>query len=329
VESSAPCRADLAGGTLDIWPLGILHDGALTVNVALSVGVTIQVARGAAAGEVWYGVADEPWRSLTAADGHHDLTAGIGFAFVPGGGLEVRVLAEPPRGSGLGGSSSYAIALARALLALEGVDLAPTGLVALVRDLEARVLRAPAGTQDHWAAWMGGAIAVHLEPGGDRVETLAVDPEWLASRLTVFFTGLTHHSGMVNWEVIRRRLDGDADVTTAFEAIAAAARSCRDALIDHDEKAVASAVRQDWLARRGLAPEVCPPELDLLAESATTAGALAVKACGAGGGGSLLAWHRPDRRDEIVAALEAAAPRGRVLATGVSQQGSSVRALGR
>lgn len=327
MESSAPCRADLAGGTLDIWPLGLLHDGALTVNVALSIGVTIRVARGAAAGEVWHAVGDEPWRSLTTRDRHNDLTAGVSFAVVPGGGLEVRVLAQPPRGSGLGGSSAYAVALARALLELEGTALAPAALVALVRDLEARVLRAPAGTQDHWAAWMGGAIAVHLEPGGDRVETLPVEPEWLAPRLTVFFTGITHHSGMVNWEVIRRRLDGDVDVTSAFEAIAAAARFCRDALVDHDEGAVAAAVRQDWLARRGLAPEVCPPELDLLAESATAAGALAVKAGGAGGGGSLLAWHRPEGRDEVVAALEAAAPEGRVLATGVSRAGCSVRVL--
>jgi D-glycero-alpha-D-manno-heptose-7-phosphate kinase len=37
IESKAPCRADLAGGTLDIWPLYLFHPGAVTVNVALDI----------------------------------------------------------------------------------------------------------------------------------------------------------------------------------------------------------------------------------------------------------------------------------------------------
>ena len=41
VRVAAPCRADLAGGTLDIWPIGLLHPGALTVNMALPVEVEL------------------------------------------------------------------------------------------------------------------------------------------------------------------------------------------------------------------------------------------------------------------------------------------------
>src|SRR4029077_20871986 len=36
IESKAPTRIDLAGGTLDIWPLYLFHEGALTVNCAIT-----------------------------------------------------------------------------------------------------------------------------------------------------------------------------------------------------------------------------------------------------------------------------------------------------
>ena len=37
IDSSAPTRIDLAGGTYDIWPLYLFHDDAQTINVALSL----------------------------------------------------------------------------------------------------------------------------------------------------------------------------------------------------------------------------------------------------------------------------------------------------
>src|SRR5271154_7198942 len=39
----APCRADLAGGTLDLWPLYLFHPGALTLNFALSILTTCRI----------------------------------------------------------------------------------------------------------------------------------------------------------------------------------------------------------------------------------------------------------------------------------------------
>ncbi len=329
VEAFAPCRADLAGGTLDIWPLGILHPGSLTVNAALPLGVRLIVEPGGAPeGAVLHSVGGGKERLLGPAEAATDLTAAVVFHLRPAAGVAVRVLEQAPVGSGLGGSSAYGMALASALLALEGRTVEAARLVAVVRDLEARVLGAPAGCQDHWAAVKGGVLAVHLEPGGERVERLAVDPAWLAERLTVFYTGITHHSGMVNWEVIRRRLEGDPATTAALEAIAAAARDCRAALLAEDEAGVGAAIVAEWTARRTLAPEVSPPELERVVEAGLGAGALAVKACGAGGGGSVLLWHGPGLRETLATALAVAAPGGGVLASGVSERGVVVTPLG-
>ena len=37
IVSSAPTRIDLAGGTIDIWPLYLFHENAQTLNAAISL----------------------------------------------------------------------------------------------------------------------------------------------------------------------------------------------------------------------------------------------------------------------------------------------------
>ncbi len=324
VMATAPCRADLAGGTLDIWPLGVIHRGSLTVNMAIPVLVRLEVDLDGRPGHVAHGVGDGAWRELGPSDGDVDLTAAVCFALCGPGGLRVRVLDQAPVGSGLGGSSSYAVALARAVLALSEQTMDDRSLVALVRDLEARILTAPTGVQDHWAAARGGVIAVHLEPGGEVVEDLAVDSAWLRERTSVFFTGITHHSGMVNWQVIRRRLEGDPATASALEAVAEAARKCRHALLESDEVGCGAAIADEWVARKRLAPEVCPEELESLERAALSAGARAIKACGAGGGGSVLLWHPQGGREAIEGALTRAAPGGFMVPAGVVFEGCRV-----
>jgi D-glycero-alpha-D-manno-heptose-7-phosphate kinase len=322
VES--PCRADLAGGTLDIWPLGMLHPGSLTVSVAIPVMVRLEVDLEAPPAEVWHAMGDDEWRRLDQAAELSDLSAAVAFAVRPSGGVRVRVRSQAALGSGLGGSSAYAVALVRGILTAAGEEMADERLVLLARDLEARVLGVPTGVQDHWAAVRAGVLAIHHEPGGERVERLEVDPEWVGERMTVFDTGITHHSGMVNWQVIRRRFDREPDATEALELIAEAARRCRAELIEGSEGGVGRAVADEWSARRRLAPEVCPPDLDPIIDAGLEAGASAIKACGAGGGGSVLVWHTPEGRESISSALSAAAPDGRVVATGVAKIGCRV-----
>ncbi len=324
VES--PCRADLAGGTLDIWPLGMLHPGSLTVNAAIPLLVRMDVDLGAPEGEVWHALADSEWTRLDASVATTDLSAAVAFAIRPTGGVRVRVHSQASLGSGLGGSSAYAVALARGILTALGEEMPDERLVLLARDLEARILTVPTGLQDHWASVHGGILAIHHEPGGERVERLAIEPEWVGERLTIFDTGISHHSGMVNWQVIRRRLDLDRDTTDALEAIAEAARGCRSELVAGNEDGVGNAIAAEWRARRRLAPEVCPPELGVIIDAGLEAGAWAIKACGAGGGGSVLVWHPPDARDSVSTALAAAAPDGRVVASTVEKIGCRVLA---
>jgi len=302
----------------------MLHPGSVTVNAAIPVMVRMDVDLGAPDGEVWHAIGDADWTRLDASAATTDLSAAVAFAVKPTGGVRVRVHSQASLGSGLGGSSSYAVALARGILTALGEEMEDERLVLLARDLEARVLTVPTGLQDHWPAVQGGVLAIHHEPGGERVERLAVDPDWVGERLTVFDTGITHHSGMVNWQVIRRRLDRDVQTTLALGAIAEASRICRAELIAEDEDGVGNAIGAEWNARKHLAPEVCPAELEAIIDAGIAVGALAIKACGAGGGGSVLVWHPPAARRAISTALATAAPGGRVVATEISMVGCRV-----
>ncbi len=327
LEALAPVRVDLAGGTLDLWPLYCFHAGSVTVNAALRRGVRLRlIPGGTRPGRIRHTSPASPPVELGPGDSARHLTAAVGFHLLPEGGFTVEVLEQPPVGSGLGASSAFAVALAKACLALDNRRLPSSRVVALLRDLEAAVLAAPTGVQDYYPALLGGVLAIHLGPGGERVERLPVPLGWVEERLVVVFSGITHASGMVNWEVYRARVDGEARVATALDEIAGAAAECRRGLLTADEEVVGNAVTMEWAARRRLAPAVTSPVLDAIVAAGLAAGARGAKACGAGGGGSLLFWTPPERRATVCAAALAAAPPGAFEITGgLSPRGAAIR----
>ncbi len=326
-EVFAPARVDLAGGTLDLWPIYCLHPGSITVNAALRVGVRVRfVPGGATKGNILHTAPGTKPLTLTQADAAQHLTAAIGFNLVPDGGFALEVLDQPPVGSGLGASSAFAVALGRGCLALAGRRMAVPRFVVLLRDLEARVLGVPTGVQDYIPAIKGGVLAIHLEPGGERIERLAAGTDWIASRLVVLFSGITHASGMVNWDVYRARIEKAASVARALDAISAAASACRQALLAGDERLVGHAIAREWKARSTLAPSVTNPALAAILSAGIRAGALAGKACGAGGGGSVLFWTRPELCAAVAREAIAAAPPGAFeFARGLASRGALIR----
>jgi len=101
--------------------------------------------------------------------------------------------------------------------------------------------------------------------------------------------GATRFSGINNWEVFKRRIDGDAAVTKALAEIAGVATRVRDALFEGRYEEMPGLIGEEWDARKRLAPAVTTPEIDRIVEAARSVGAGA-KVCGAGGGGIVAVW---------------------------------------
>lgn len=299
------CRADLAGGTLDIWPLGLLHPGACTVNVALDLAVTVEVRPAESGYRVRQGAGAIEARSPTelAQNPMTDLVGVLASALdLPP--FEAVLASESPRGGGLGASSAMAVAfMAAAEEAFGRPRSQPRQLVALARDLEARLMSLPTGIQDHYPALLGGALEIRQEPGGERVRRLEADLQALGDALLIVYSGQSHFSAGKNWQVVRRRLDGEPEVTALFRGIAEAAAQIAAPLEAGDLARVGELMGQEWSYRRRLAEGVSTPILEKLLQAAASQGAWGGKACGAGGGGCLAILCPPERRSAVAAAL--------------------------
>lgn len=311
VTAKAWCRVDLAGGTLDIWPLGLFHPGARTVNVAVDLAVTVRLRP-----------SDRPGGPYRVRQGESVVEAASAaeLARSPEGALvgvvaqhldlppfDVELASASPRGGGLGGSSAMTVALLAA--AEEAFDRPRTGVgerARLARDLEARLMSLPTGLQDHYPALLGGALEILSRPGGEAVRRLDVDLAALGESLLVVYSGQSHFSAGQNWQVVRRRLDGEAEVTALFAGIAELAAALPEALEAGDFPRVGELVGREWGYRRRLAGGVSTPFLEELLELARSLGAWGGKACGAGGGGCLAILCPPERREAIARRLEEA-----------------------
>jgi D-glycero-alpha-D-manno-heptose-7-phosphate kinase len=306
---------DLAGGTLDIWPLGLLHPGARTVNVAIDLPVTVLLQPRERTYRVRQGDALVERRTpeeLVAEPAA--ALAGTVLSALDAPPVEVRLHSASPRGGGLGASSAMSVALIAAVQELTGVARSPArDVAALARDLEARLMGLPTGVQDHYPALLGGALEILHRPGDPRVRRLEADLEALGDSLLVVYTGQSHFSAGNNWRVIRRRLEGEPEVVERFGGIAEVAAEMPAALEAGDLARVGELMLREWGYRRHLADGVSTEAIEGLLQRSLALGAWGGKACGAGGGGCVAIVCPPERRERIAEALAAAG--GTVLAT--------------
>jgi len=331
IESKAPTRVDLAGGTLDIWPLYLYHDGALTVNCAVTRHASC-VIETEPQGERRITLVSrdtgrrEVYPSLTALRRTRKhrlpLLAHLVRFFSPPDGLTLTTDSEAPAGAGIGGSSAMAVAICAALDKLTNRGYGLERWIHISRDAEAIVIGVPTGTQDHYPAAFGGAGVLHLGPGGERREPLHADLDELDRRLLLCYTGKPRQSGINNWEVYKAHLDGNRRVWRNLEQITQVARAMRTALERGRWDEAGQLIREEWSYRRRNLPTISTPVIDRIISSARRAGALGAKVCGAGGGGCVALLIDPPARARVAAA--AAAAGGQILPCRVDRQGVRV-----
>ncbi|HXG55114.1 MAG TPA: hypothetical protein VNJ03_07010 [Vicinamibacterales bacterium] len=307
IEASAPTRIDLAGGTLDIWPLYLFHDRAQTLNVAISLRARCSIrprsdSRIAIFSEdTGVRIEAEHWSDLR--DNHDLKLLGRLLHYFKAEGLELHTRCESPVGAGIAGSSALNIAVCGALATWSERAVPDDLLLQIAQNVEAQVIDVPTGVQDYRPALFGGISAVELDVDGVRRVALDVDPAELQERIVLAYTNASRNSGINNWDMMKRHIDGDRDVQARFGRIRDIAGLMREALERRDWTAVGMHVADEWENRKGLAPGVTTPAIDTMLTSAVNAGATGGKVCGAGGGGCLFCIGEPDRIPAIRQAL--------------------------
>jgi D-glycero-alpha-D-manno-heptose-7-phosphate kinase len=305
IKSSAPTRIDLAGGTLDIWPLHLFFGNAPTLNAAIDLYATVEISSRKDKRIVLRSRdlnLEDSFSSLRALPENHPLeliTRTLKF-YAPKSGLEISTSCQAPQGSGIGGSSALSIALHGALNRFTGKKYSKQEMIEISRNIETQVIRVPAGCQDYFPAIYGSVRSVNPGFLGVGTETLPVKPKELTRHIVLCYTGKPRNSGINNWEVTKKALDGDKKVIQQLGTIRDCALEMHQLLKKGRISGIAPIFSREWKARKQLAPSITTPEMEKLIRSALKKGALAAKVCGAGGGGCVAFIVPPEKKQPII-----------------------------
>ena len=310
IETSAPTRVDLAGGTIDIPPLFLFHEGASTVNFAVNMLAKCRIE-----------TRDDDVIRLESIDRNVSFETTLGmmhelkneprlellsklvYFFKPETGFNMITESEAPAGAGLAGSSTLNIACIGALNKLVGDRYSPDRFIPIAANIETTVIKVPAGYQDYYSAQHGGVASIKFAPDGMSREALDVDAKTLEDRIVVLYTGEPRNSGTNNWEITKRHIDGDKELFDIFEGIRDSAVELRDALLENRWNDVGEILKKAHPARKRLSPNITTPHMDHLIEVAEANGAIATKVCGAGGGGCIAFFCEEGRKADVENAL--------------------------
>jgi D-glycero-alpha-D-manno-heptose-7-phosphate kinase len=306
IVATAPCRADLAGGTLDIWPLYLFHPGAVSVNLAVSILTACKITPQAGQGiylrshdtdrEEKFASLDE---LLTAKSYRHSLAAYLVRFFQPQGGFMLETFSESPAGAGISGSSALMIATAAALARFVRREIDIEQIRVIAQNVEAQLIRVPTGCQDYYPAMYGAVSAIHLDADGIRRESIPVSLDEMDQRFSLFYTGAPRQSGINNWKVFKQHINGDQHVIHNFAEIARIAQKMHRALAAEQWGEIERLMSEEWRLRRTNAPGIATPLIDNLIEVSRRNGGRAAKVCGAGGGGCVIVLVEPGAKQRV------------------------------
>lgn len=218
-------------------------------------------------------------------------------------GVEIAIMADiPSEGSGLGSSSSLTVGLLNAFYAYRGVQVTAEQLAREACRIEIDVCGKPIGIQDQYIAAYGGMRAFTFQ-ADDRVavEDLSCGRtrQDLSSRLLLFYTNKTRQA-----DVILREQNARTDLNVAaLDVLRGQALDCRGFVERGELDRIGELMAENWRIKKQLASTISNPDLDRMVDLAQRGGAVGCKICGAGGGGFLLVYCRPEKQDALRQAM--------------------------
>lgn len=302
-----PVRIDLAGGTLDLWPLYLLIPDSRTINIAIDLfaEADIKFASVSKKPGVHFQSLDQKisedlsWQTLDQArlkllaETLKSIIKVFPKLKLSRSEIWIRTSAKSPAGAGLGGSSALLVAVLGALSKILNLGLHQKGfeLISFARDIESRLLWGPAGYQDYFGAYYGGLQVLNWNPGIPQRATLSPNIfQGLQSRLLLFYSGVSRNSGINNWKLYKNLVDREEETKKNLEGIAFASQSLEKAFQAGDWQNAGRAIQEEWQSRQKLADSLVTPEIQRAFSIFERHGVSSYKICGAGGGGCFFAF---------------------------------------
>ena len=232
---------------------------------------------------------------------HPAVRAILGWAGCGDQGLEVHHDGDLPARSGLGSSSSFTVGLIHALSALRGQYITKDDLAAQAIHMEQHIIKEHVGSQDQITAAFGGFNRIDFRTN----DTFQVSPIILTkdrlhefqSHLVLCFTGFSRIASEIAKSKIDNFKSRGSELNRMTEMVDEAIQILQNTKAPIEE--VGRLLHQSWLCKRNLSDKVSTPEIDHLYEEAMRAGAVGGKILGAGGGGFLLLFVKPELQSNV------------------------------
>lgn len=306
IKIKSPTRIDLAGGTLDCWPLYALLGECHTINIAIDIYTQVELTpREDKKIEVWSQDTDFKKSYDSIKECLQDQDPLLNWFRIqieywnPRQGFSLVTFSESPIGAGLGGSSSLTISLILAFSKWLNRDLKQHEIVTLASNLEAQGLWTPTGTQDYYPPLLGGLNIITYSLSGTQIHNLPIPKNLFLDHSILVYTGKAHNSGINNWKVISSMVERNSQVHFSLKKIKEVSLAMRHLVLANKWNQLPSLLEREYQARSKLSDAFLSPEIEKVHLIASKEGAYAVKICGAGGGGSVLIWSPKDKKERI------------------------------
>lgn len=214
--------------------------------------------------------------------------------------LEITVFADIPAKTGLGSSSSFTVGLLHALHTVKGEAVSPDQLAEEAAHIEIDVLQRPIGKQDHYAPAFGGINEIKFMPNDSViVNPVICSPQmrrYFFDHLMVFYTYQTRDSHSILAEQKQNTIY-KLGTLRAMKNMVAEFKT----ILEQGQKIerLGELLDEAWEKKKTLQGSISNGPIDILYDNAKRAGATGGKLLGAGGGGFLLFWVPPDRREAV------------------------------
>lgn len=216
-------------------------------------------------------------------------------------GLEIHHDGDLPARSGLGSSSSFTVGLVNALSALDGKYISKDELARQAIHIEQKIIGEHVGSQDQISAAFGGFNRIEFR----RDDTLDISPiilgherfSELENSLMLFFTGFSRYASEIAKTKIDNLKNRQSELNKMKEMVDEAIEILRNPRTPIDE--FGKLLDASWTYKRTLSDKVSTPEIDRIYDEALDAGAIGGKILGAGGGGFLLLFVKPEMQNTV------------------------------
>ena len=217
--------------------------------------------------------------------------------------LNISYDADLPSRSGLGSSSSFAVALLQSMYAMKGQFSDKRKLAEEAIRVERVLCDESGGWQDQIAAAYGGFNRIDFDASGFHVSPIIIPKlrkEALQSRLMMFFTGVSRISAVVASQQTAAIKDKTAELIEMKKIVDMAEQVLANG---NDINEFGRLLDYTWQLKRGLTRAISTDYIDDIYAAAKKAGALGGKLMGAGGGGFMVLFAEPDKQAAIRKAL--------------------------